>query len=62
MIDGLCKEGLFDEALSLKLKMEDNGCTPNVVTYGTLIHAFFKNGMNDKAMKLQREMIARGLL
>jgi pentatricopeptide repeat protein len=42
--------------------MEDNGCTPNVVTYSTLIHAFFKNGMNDKAMKLQREMIARGLL
>jgi pentatricopeptide repeat protein len=42
--------------------MEDNGCTPNAVTYKTLIHAFLKNGMNDKAMKLQHEMIARGLL
>jgi pentatricopeptide repeat domain-containing protein 1 len=53
---------LFDEALSLKLKMEDNGCTPNAVTYTNLIHALSKNGMNEKAVKLQHEMIARGLL
>jgi pentatricopeptide repeat domain-containing protein 1 len=53
---------LFDEALSLKLKMEDNGCTPNAATYITLFPALSKNGMNEKAMKLQREMIARGIL
>jgi pentatricopeptide repeat domain-containing protein 1 len=32
MINRLCKEALFDEALSLLSKMKDNGCTPNAVT------------------------------
>jgi pentatricopeptide repeat domain-containing protein 1 len=42
--------------------MEDNGCIPDVVTYETIIRALFKNDENDKAEKLLREMIARGLL
>jgi pentatricopeptide repeat protein len=62
IIDGLCKEGFFDEASSLVSIMERNGCTPDAVTYRTLIHALSTNGMNDKAVKLQREMIARCLL
>ncbi|RHN51685.1 putative pentatricopeptide [Medicago truncatula] len=62
MINGLCLEGLFDEAMTLLEKMEDNGCTPDVVTYETIIYALFKNDENDKAEKLLREMITRGLL
>ncbi|MCI29343.1 pentatricopeptide repeat-containing protein, partial [Trifolium medium] len=55
MINGLCKEGLFDEALSLLSIIEDNGCTPDAVTYETLIRALFKNDKNEKAVKLIRE-------
>ena len=62
MINGLCKEGFFDEALSLLSQMEDNGCTPDALTYETLIRALFESDKNDKAVKLLREMIARGLL
>ncbi|QHO12271.1 Pentatricopeptide repeat-containing protein [Arachis hypogaea] len=61
-IDGLCKEGLFEEALALMSKMEDNGCLPNAVTFEIVIRALFENGENDMAEKLLREMIARGLL
>jgi len=41
--------------------MEDNGCTPDAVTYETLIRALFESDRNDKTVKLLREMIARGL-
>jgi len=57
-----CKKGLFDEALSLVSKMEDNGCTPNHVTFETLICALFEYNKNDEAVELLREMISRGLL
>jgi pentatricopeptide repeat domain-containing protein 1/leucine-rich PPR motif-containing protein len=62
MINGLCLKGLFDEAMILLSKMESNGCIPDAVTYETIIRALFKNDENDKAEKLLREMIARGLL
>jgi len=42
--------------------MEDSGCTPNAVTYEILIRALFESDRNDKAVKLLREMIVRGLL
>jgi pentatricopeptide repeat protein len=43
--------------------MEDSGCTPDAVTYETLIRALFESGKNDKAVKfLLHEMFARGLL
>ncbi|XLT95075.1 hypothetical protein HN873_016737, partial [Arachis hypogaea] len=29
IINGLCKEGLFEEALALLSKMEGNGCLPD---------------------------------
>jgi pentatricopeptide repeat protein len=52
MINGLCKECLFDEALSLLSKIEDKGCATNAITYKTLIRALLKNDKNDKAVKL----------
>jgi pentatricopeptide repeat protein len=42
--------------------MEDNCCTPNGVTYEIIIRALFESDRNVKAVKLLREMIARGLL
>lgn len=38
---------LGDEALDL-LSMEDNSCTPNVVTNETIIYALFKKNERDK--------------
>jgi pentatricopeptide repeat protein len=61
MINGFCLEGLFDDAMTLLSKMEDNGCIPNAITYQTIIYAHFENDENDKAEKLLRDMIARGL-
>ncbi|KAL4374981.1 hypothetical protein HN51_008821 [Arachis hypogaea] len=61
-IDGLCKKGLFEEALTQLSEMEHNGCLPNAVTFVTVIHALFERDDNDMAEKLLREMIARGLL
>lgn len=62
MINGLCKEGLFDEALALLSKMEHAGCIPNVVAYEIIIRALLQKDDNDSAEELLREMIARGLL
>ena len=61
MINGLCKEGLFDEALALKSKLEENHCFPDAVTFETIIRALFKKNRNIEAEKLLREMRARGL-
>jgi pentatricopeptide repeat protein len=62
MINGLCLNKLFGEAITLLSKMEDNGCVSDAVTYETIIRALFENDENDKAEKLLREMIVRGLL
>jgi pentatricopeptide repeat protein len=62
MIQGFCDKGLFDEALALLTKMKDNSCIPNAATYEIIIHSLFNKGENDKAEKLLREMIARGVL
>jgi pentatricopeptide repeat protein len=62
MIQGFCDKGLFDEALALLTKMKDNSCIPNAATYEIIIRSLFNKGENDKAEKLLREMIARGVL
>jgi pentatricopeptide repeat domain-containing protein 1 len=61
MINGLCLEGLFDEAVVFMSKMEDNGSIHNAITYQTIIHALFENDENDKTKKLLRYMIAGDL-
>jgi pentatricopeptide repeat domain-containing protein 1/leucine-rich PPR motif-containing protein len=42
--------------------MEDNGIIPDAVTYETIIRALLYKDENEKAEKLLREMISRGLL
>jgi pentatricopeptide repeat protein len=61
MINGLCKEGLFDQAIALLSRMEDNGCIPDIVSYETIIYSLFQKDERDRAEKLVREMIAKGL-
>nr|AFK39839.1 unknown [Medicago truncatula] len=62
MIQGFCSHGLLDESLVLLSKMEENGCIPDAVTYEIIICSLFDKDKNDKAEKLLREMITRGLL
>jgi pentatricopeptide repeat protein len=62
MIHGFCNKGLFDEALTMLSKMEDNSCMPNAATYEIMIRSLFDKDENDMAEKLLCEMIARGLL
>jgi len=62
MIQGFCSHGLFDESLALLSKMEENVCIPNALTYEIIIRSLFDKDENDKAEKLLREMITRGLL
>jgi pentatricopeptide repeat protein len=42
--------------------MEDNGIIPDAVTYETIICALFHKDENEKAEKLLREMIYKGLM
>jgi pentatricopeptide repeat protein len=42
--------------------MKDNCCIPNAATYEIIIRCLFDKDENDKAEKLLREMILRGLL
>ena len=62
MISGLYKEGLFDEAIAMFYKMEENGCLPDFVTLETIIGDLLGKKENEKAEKLLDEMIARGSL
>ncbi|XP_054790675.1 pentatricopeptide repeat-containing protein At5g02860-like [Prosopis cineraria] len=62
MMNGLWKEGLFDESLTLLSKMKESGCLPNFVTFGMLIQALLRKNENDRATILLYEMIDRGLL
>lgn len=52
MINEICKEGMFDEALTLLSEMEDKDCIPDAITFETIVCALFENGENDKAAKL----------
>lgn len=62
MINGLCKEGLLDEALTLLANMKDNGCIPNAITFEVMIHALFEKDENDKTEELLSEIVARVFL
>ena len=43
-------------------KMDDNDCSPDDITALTIIEALLEKNENEKAEKLLREMISRGLL
>jgi pentatricopeptide repeat domain-containing protein 1 len=49
LINGLCKESLFDKAEALFLKMEDNDFIRDAVSYETIIRSLFYKDYNEKA-------------
>ena len=60
MINGLCEEGLIDEASELLEKMDENGCSPNDRTYNTMIQGLLQQNMASKAMELVKIMVDNG--
>jgi len=59
MINGLCKEGLLDDALSLLSQMEDNGCMADAVTFEIITRALFEKNETDEVDKFLVKMITR---
>ncbi|KAF5958928.1 hypothetical protein HYC85_000137 [Camellia sinensis] len=59
MIQGLCEEGLLDEAKEF-VKIEQNGCLPNDVTYNIVIQGFLGQQKYHEASILLDEMFGRG--
>ncbi|WJX20765.1 hypothetical protein P8452_10270 [Trifolium repens] len=49
-------------SLVLLTKMKNNSCIPDAATYDRIIRSLFNKGENDKAEKLLREIIARGIM
>lgn len=60
MINGLCREGLLDEAKELLLKMEETSCIPNYITYNVIVQGFLKSSQCAEAIVLIEKMIERG--
>ncbi|XP_019158011.1 PREDICTED: pentatricopeptide repeat-containing protein At1g62914, mitochondrial-like [Ipomoea nil] len=61
MINGLCREGLLDEALELLWKMEKNDCLPNAWTYNVILQEFVRNKKCHEANLLLDEMVGKGI-
>ena len=62
IINGLCKEGLLDEALEAFRKMEEDGCPPNEWSYNVIIRGFLRHRDESRAVQLFGEMRDRGFV
>ncbi|CAH9146364.1 unnamed protein product [Cuscuta epithymum] len=62
LIKGLCKANKLQEALNLRVGMENANLTPNVLTYTILMDGLFREDREvDEAMGLLDEMKIKGL-
>ncbi|XP_051124320.1 pentatricopeptide repeat-containing protein At1g63150-like [Andrographis paniculata] len=59
-IEGLCWAGKLDEALELLKKGLDEGIPTNVIAYNSLIVAYAKAGLEDKAFEVYNIMVRFG--
>nr|CAD1843887.1 unnamed protein product [Ananas comosus var. bracteatus] len=57
LINGLCRNGRFPEALSLFEEMIEKGFTPDRVVYTSVIGGYCRCGDVEKAMKLFNKMV-----
>ncbi|XP_028084935.1 putative pentatricopeptide repeat-containing protein At1g12700, mitochondrial [Camellia sinensis] len=60
MIQGLCEEGLLDEAKELFVKMEKNSGLPNDVNYNTIIGGFLGQQKCYEVLVLLEKMLQKG--
>ncbi|KAK3007613.1 hypothetical protein RJ639_014264 [Escallonia herrerae] len=61
MLDGLCKDGLVQEAMKLFGLMRDKGTIPEVVIYTAVVDGFCKAHKLDDAKRIFRKMQNNGI-
>ncbi|KAK4759855.1 hypothetical protein SAY87_022986 [Trapa incisa] len=61
MLDGLCKDGLIQEAMKLFGLMRERGTIPEVVIYTAVVEGFCKAHKFDDAKRIFRKMQANGI-
>lgn len=61
MLDGLCKDGLVQEAMKLFGLMREKGTIPEVVIYTAVVDGFCKAQKLDDAVRIFRKMQSNGI-
>lgn len=61
MLDGLCKDGLVQEAMKLFAQMRERGTIPEVVIYTAVVDGFCKAHKFDDAVRIFRKMQTNGI-
>lgn len=61
MLDGLCKDGLVQEAMKLFGLMREKGSMPEVVIYTAVVDGFFQAHKVDDAKRIFRKMQSNGI-
>lgn len=61
MLDGLCKDGLVQEAMKLFGLMREKGTIPEVVIYTAVVEGYTKAHKADDAMRIFRKMQNNGI-
>ncbi|EEF47987.1 pentatricopeptide repeat-containing protein At4g38150 [Ricinus communis] len=61
MLDGLCKDGLVQEAMKLFGLMRQKGTIPEVVVYTAVVDGFCKAHKTDDAKRIFKKMIDNGI-
>ncbi|GJM94199.1 hypothetical protein PR202_ga10823 [Eleusine coracana subsp. coracana] len=62
MLDGLCKNGLVQDAMKLFGLMREKGAIPEVVIYTAVVDAFCKAAKLDDAVRIFRKMQGNGVI
>ncbi|XP_022763841.1 pentatricopeptide repeat-containing protein At4g38150-like [Durio zibethinus] len=62
MLDGLCKDGLIQEAMKLFGSMREKGTIPEVVIYTAVVDGFCKAHKLDDAKRIFRKMQSKGVI
>ncbi|XP_075511331.1 uncharacterized protein LOC142547116 [Primulina tabacum] len=62
MLDGLCKDGLVQEAMKLFGLMREKGSIPEVVVYTAVVDGFCKAHKFDDAVRIFKKMQSNGIL
>jgi len=61
MLDGLCKDGNFQEALKLFGLMREKGTIPDIVVYTAVVDGYTKAHKADDAIRIFRKMQSNGI-
>lgn len=62
IVKALCETGNLDKAYLLMVEMEKSGVRPDVITYTTLMSAFYKNNRSEIGNGLWNLMVLKGCL